>query len=239
MPRYWAGVDAGKAHHPCVVIDEGGTRLLSRKIANDEDEILTLLAEVTALDEDGEVVWATDLNQKGAALLIAVLAAKGQPMLYIPGRTVHHAATTYRGDGKTDAKDAGIIADQARMRRHLTPARGSHEIPAGLRLLAAHRADLAAERTRAINRMRATLLEYFPGLEAAFDYAQRKAAVLLLTEYQSPEQLRQAGVSRVTARLRKADARLPEQIAQTAVNAAHTHHTLLPPQHPPPIILKH
>src|SRR6218665_786692 len=112
MPRYWAGVDAGKAHHHCVVIDEGGTRLLSRKIANDKDEILPLLAEVTALDEDGEgveeggVVGATDVNQKGAALLIAVLAANGQPMLYIPGRTVHHAATTYRGDGKTDAKDA-------------------------------------------------------------------------------------------------------------------------------------
>src|SRR6218665_715527 len=210
MPRYWAGVDAGKAHHHCVVIDEGGTRLLSRKIANDEDEILTLLADVTALDEDGEVVWATDLNQGGAALLIAVPAAK----------------------------DAGIIADQARMRRDLTPARGSDEIAVQLRMLAAHRADLVADRTRAINRMRATLLEYFPGLEAAFDYAQRKAAVLLLTEYQSPEQLRRAGVTRVTARLRKAGARLPEQIAQTAVNAAHTQHTLVPGQDAAAMIVK-
>src|SRR6218665_1830465 len=144
MPRYWARVDAGKAHHDCVVIDEGGTRLLSRKIANDKDEILTLLAEVTALDEDGEVVWATDLNQEGAALLIAVLAAKGQPMLYIPGRTAPHTAPTYRGDGKTDAKDAGIIAAQARMRRYLPPARGSDEIASGLRMLAAHRADLVS-----------------------------------------------------------------------------------------------
>src|SRR6218665_3727774 len=238
MPRYWAGVDAGKAHHHCVVIDEGGTRLLSRKIANDEDEILTLLAEVTALDEDGEVVWATDLNQKGAALLIAVLAANGQPMLYIPGRTVHHAATTYRGDGKTDAKDAGIIADQARMRRDLPPARGSDEIASGLRMVATHRGDLVAERTRAINRMRATLLEYFPGVEAAVDYAQSKAAVLLLTEYQRPEQLRQAGESRATARLRRADARLPEQIAQTAVNAAHPQHTLVPGQDAAAMIVK-
>nr|QIY66110.1 IS110 family transposase [Streptomyces sp. RPA4-2] len=30
---------------------------------------------------------------------------------------VHHAPRGYHGDGKTDAKDAYVIADQARMRR--------------------------------------------------------------------------------------------------------------------------
>lgn len=238
MPRLWAGVDAGKTHHHCVVIDEDGTRLLSRKIGNDEDDILALLADVTALTDGEDLVWATDLNQGGAALLIAVLAANGQGMLYIPGRTVHHAARTYRGDGKTDAKDAGIIADQARMRRDLTPVRGADEIAVELRMLAAHRADLVADRTRTINRLRATLLEYFPGLEAAFDYAQRKAAVILLTEYQTPEQLRRAGVTRVTAKLRKAGARMPEQIAQAAVDAAHAQHTVVPGQDAAAMIVK-
>src|SRR6218665_846916 len=86
--------------------------------------------------------------------------------------------------------------------------------------------------------MRATLLEYFPGLEAAFDYAQRKAAVLLLTEYQSPEQLRQPGVTRVTARLRKPHPPPPQQIAQTAVTAAHPQHTLVPGQDATAMIVK-
>ncbi|MGN6206671.1 IS110 family transposase [Humibacter sp.] len=238
MPRFWAGIDAGKAHHHCVVIDENGTRLLSRKIANTEDDILGLLAEVTELTAGGEVVWATDLNQGGAALLIAVLADNGQALLYIPGRTVHHAARTYHGDGKTDAKDAAIIADQARMRRDLTPVRSADEIAVELRMLASHRADLVADRTRAINRLRATLLEYFPGLEAAFDYAGRKAAVILLTQYQTPDQLRRAGVARVTGRLRKAGARLPEQIAQTALDAAHAQHTVVAGQDAAAMIVK-
>jgi transposase len=238
MPRFWAGVDAGKTHHHCVVIDEDGTRLLSRKIANAEDDILGLLADVTELTAGGEVVWATDLNQGGAALLIAVLADNGQALLYIPGRTVHHAARTYRGDGKTDAKDAAIIADQARMRRDLTPVRSADEIAVELRMLASHRADLVADRTRAINRLRATLLEYFPGLEAAFDYAGRKAAVILLIQYQTPDQLRRAGVARVTARLRKAGARLPEQIAQTAVHAARAQHTIVAGQDAAAMIVK-
>ena len=62
-----------------------------------------------------------DLADGGAALLIALLLAHGQELLYIPGRAVHHAAGGYRGDGKTDAKDAAVIADQARIRRDLRP----------------------------------------------------------------------------------------------------------------------
>ncbi|MFE7478551.1 transposase, partial [Streptomyces sp. NPDC057575] len=31
MPQIWAGVDIGKEHHHCVVIDAQGKRLLSRR----------------------------------------------------------------------------------------------------------------------------------------------------------------------------------------------------------------
>lgn len=230
MPQLWAGVDAGKSNHHCVVIDQAGQRLLSRKVANDEDDLLALVSEVTELAAGDRVVWATDLNHGGAALLIAVLAANGQEMLYIPGRTIHQAARTYRGDGKTDAKDAGIIADQARMRRDLTPVRAGDEIATELRILAAHRTDLVADKTRAINRLRATLLEYFPGLEASFEFATRKGALLLLTKYQTPAQLRRSGVVRVTTWLRNEGCRNPEAIAQTAVDAANRQHTVVPGQ---------
>jgi hypothetical protein len=48
--RSVAGIDAVKSHH-CVVIDAGGTRLLSRRVANDEIPLLELISEVTALGE--------------------------------------------------------------------------------------------------------------------------------------------------------------------------------------------
>jgi hypothetical protein len=48
------------------------------------------------------------------------------------------------------------------------------------------RKDLVCDRTRALNRLCAVLLEYFPALEAAFDYAMVKAAVVLLTKYATP-----------------------------------------------------
>ena len=65
------------------------------------------------------MLWAVDLNHGGAALLIGLLLSHDQPIAYITGLAVHRASATYRGEGKTDAKDAFVIADQARMRRDL------------------------------------------------------------------------------------------------------------------------
>lgn len=173
-------------------------------------------------------MWATDLTDGGAALLIALLAAHEQRLLYIPGRIVHHAAATYRGDGKTDAKNARIIADQARMRTDLQPVRIATQIAVDLRLLTSHRLDVVHDRVRAINRLRATMLEYFPALERAFDYSKNKAALVLLSHYSTSESLRRIGVTRLTAWLKARGCRNSAGIAKAAVDAAHAQATTLP-----------
>jgi transposase len=226
----WAGVDGGKADHHCMVIDSDGQRLLSRRVANDEAALLELIAAVTALADGGEVTWAIDLNAGGAALLITLLLAAEQRLLYIPGRTVYHASGSYRGEGKTDAKDAAIIADQARMRRDLQPLRAGDDIAVELRILTARRTDLVADRTRAINRLRAQLLEYFPALERAFDYSKSRAALILLTGYQTPDALRRAGAARLAAWLRKRKARNADTVAAAAVDAANAQRSIVPGQ---------
>jgi transposase len=224
MPQLWAGIDAGKGHHHCVVIDESGTRLLSRRIVNQEAEILGLLSDVVALAGTGRVSWATDLTGGAAGLLLAILAHHQQQVLYVPGRAVYHAARTYRGDGKTDAKDAGIIADQARMRRDLQPRRADDAVSTELQLLAARRGDLVADRTRAINRLRAALLNYFPALEAEFDFAKMKAAVILVSRYQTPDKLRKAGPGRLTTWLKSRNCYRPAAVAERAIAAASRQH---------------
>lgn len=55
-----------------------------------------------------------------------------------------------RGEGKTDARDAAVIAGQA------APGR-KHD---GAELLTAHRSDLVADRTRTVNRIRDLLTGY-------------------------------------------------------------------------------
>ena len=64
-------------------------------------------------------MWAIDLADGSASLVIALLLQHGQRVVYLPGIAVNRATAGYRGEGKTDAKDAAIIADQARMRRDL------------------------------------------------------------------------------------------------------------------------
>jgi transposase len=120
-----------------------------------------------------------------------------------------------------------VIADQARMRRDLQPLRAGDEITVELRILTARRADLVADRTRAINRLRAQLGEYFPALERAFDYSNNKAALSLLTGYQTPDALRRAGAARLAAWLRKRKARKAEAVAAAALRAAHAQHTVV------------
>ena len=213
-----------------MAIDGDGQQLLSRRVVNDEAALLELIAAVTTLADGGEITWAIDLNAGGAALLITLLIAAQQRLLYMPGRTVYHASGSYRGDGKTDAKDAAVIADQARMRRDLQPLRVGDDIAVELRILTARRTDLVADRTRAINRLRAQLLEYFPALERAFDYSKSKAALILLTGYQTPEGLRRAGAARLVAWLRKRKARNADTVAATALDAANAQHSIVPGQ---------
>ncbi|MEV5915180.1 IS110 family transposase [Streptomyces chartreusis] len=222
MARIWAGTDIGKTHHHCVVLNAEGERLLSRRVLNDEPELLALLADVLALDED--VVWAVDVADGMAALWISVLLNHGQRLVYIPGLAVNRASVGYRGMGKTNAKDATVIADQARMRRDLTVLRPDDEQAIELRVLTGRRADLNADRTRRINRLRGQLTGIFPALERVLDLTN-VGPVILLTGYQTPAALRRAGGKRLVTWLRKCSVRSPEALAEAAVEAAERQHT--------------
>ncbi|AZQ40015.1 IS110 family transposase [Streptomyces cyaneochromogenes] len=225
MPRIWAGMDIGKEHHHCVVINERGERLLSRRVLNDETALLELIRDV--LDIDRDVLWAIDINHGVAALVIGLLLNHDQPMAYLTGRAVHHASGTYRGEGKTDAKDALVIADQARMRRDLGQLRPGDEIAVELRILTGRRTDLVADRTRQINRLRAQLLEIFPALERALDMTN-KGPVVVLTGYQTPAAIRRSGAKRIETWLRNRKVRGAAALAKTLAEAAEAQHTALP-----------
>jgi transposase len=225
MATIWAGIDAGKTHHHCVAIDESGHRLLSRRVANDEPELLELIADV--LDLSDEVTWGVDLADGGAALATTILFNHGQPVHYISGRAIHRASESYRGEGKTDAKDAAVIADQVRIRRDLHPLRTGDETVTDLKILTGRRMDLVADRTRTVNRLRAHLTDIFPGLERALDLTNT-GPLVLLTGYQTPAAIRRIGVKRLETWLRNRRVLRADRLAETAVEAAGRQHTSLP-----------
>ena len=113
----WAGIDVGKTHHWVEVVDDDGATLLSRRVLNDQVEIDALIATILPLAET--VLWAVDIVGSPSALLLALLADAGQQLRYASGRVVSVMSSAFTGEGKTDAKDAHVIAETARLRRDL------------------------------------------------------------------------------------------------------------------------
>jgi transposase len=227
MDQAWAGVDAGKEFHWAHVLDASGTELLSRRVENDEADILRLIEEALSLAE--EVVWAVDQPGGGAALLLALLWEGDQKVLYVPGISVDRARQTYRGESKTDARDARIIADQSRMRSDLGELAPGEQELSELRLLLGRRRDLITDRSRVIARLREMLLSLFPALERALD-VNSKGPLILLTHYQTPAQLRRAGHRRVAAFLRNRSVKGSDKVARKALSAAGSQSVALPAQ---------
>jgi transposase len=223
----WVGVDAGKGCHWAVALDADGEVLFSRKVANDEADLSALIDE--ALRSGADPTWAIDQPGGTAALLLTLLWERDQDVLYVPGIAVDRARDAYRGEAKTDARDARLIADQARMRKDLGSLRATDELLVELKLLTAHRRDLVADKTRAISRLRDILVSSFPALERAIDPGG-KGALVLLERYQTPDALRRSGRKRVEAYLKKKGVRNASRLAEAALGAARAQRARVPGQ---------
>jgi transposase len=88
-----------------------------------------------------------------SGLLLALLAAHGQQVRYVPGRTVNQMAGAYRGEAKTDARDARdayVIAETLRHRGDLQEVEVATSLVSELRLLVTHRTDLVGDHAATI-----------------------------------------------------------------------------------------
>jgi hypothetical protein len=180
-----------------VLINKGGERLLSRRVASDEPVLIDLIGAVEKLA--GEITWAIDLAEGPAPSLIAPLLQGGQRLLYLPGIAVNRATSGYRGEARPTRKSC----------RHRRPRPDAFR-PAGCAgpagdhrgtALTAHRADVAADRTRTINRLRARLTAIFPALERALDFANHGPTVLL-SGFQTAYAIRAVGAKELQQWLR-------------------------------------
>jgi transposase len=193
-------------------------------VADDEPELLKLIGDVLDRADSGRTTWALDMTGGEPGLLIALLVNHGQELVYIPGIAVNRATDSYRGQGRTDARDARVIADQARMRRDLQSIRPGDEATIELRLLTDHRVDLVTDRTRTTNRLKALLNSMFPALERALDLGN-VGPLVLLAGYQTPAAIRRAGSRRLTAWLRNRKVCNAAALAEKVVEAADRQHT--------------
>jgi len=111
----FCGLDVGKeAHHACA-LDRDGRRLFDAALPQDEARLRVLFA---GLGEHGPVLVVVDQPNTIGALPIAVARAMGVAVAYLPGLAMRRIADLHPGAAKTEARDAYVIADAARVMPH-------------------------------------------------------------------------------------------------------------------------
>jgi hypothetical protein len=177
----FCGLDVGKGVHHACALDPGGTRLYDRPLPNDEAALREVLSELSG---HRAVPVIVDQPASIGALAIAVARSLGIDVAYLPGLAMRRIADLHPGKGKTDARDAYVIADAARSMPHTLRQVGTDEYTlAGLTVLAGDDDNFAGPCTRLSNRLRDALLHIHPSVDhllgKAADWPPASYAALL------------------------------------------------------------
>jgi transposase len=221
--RLFVGDDWAEDHHDIEVMDEAGKKLAARRLP----EGAAGMAQLHALI--GQFVPEDDMD--GTEIVIGIETGRGPwaAALVAGGYTVFPVnplqASRYRerhgvSGAKSDAGDAHMLADMVRTDSHqLRSAAGDSPEAAGIKVLARTHKTLIWERTRAVQRLRHQLREYFPAALEAFEDLDAADTLELLGK--APEPARAARLTRaqVSAALKRARRRnIPDKA--TAILAA-------------------
>ena len=88
----YLGLDVGKFAHWAYAVDRGGEVLLSRRVANSEDELDALMAVLPA-----DTLVVVDQRRNIGALAIRRARRAGRPVAYLPGSAEHELAKSFPG----------------------------------------------------------------------------------------------------------------------------------------------
>jgi transposase len=159
------GADTRKRSHTlCAVDAETGRPVASREIAANEDGQLAALRWAEGLD--CERVWTIEDCRHVSLRLEQALVTAGERVIRVPPFRMGDTRRAERERGKSDQIDALAVA-RAVVKDGVEsfPTAFLDEDSMDIRLLAGHRTDLVAERTRAQNRLRWHLIALCPELE--------------------------------------------------------------------------
>jgi transposase len=186
------GIDAHKRTHTVVAVDAAG-RQLGTRVTKTTSTAAHLDLVVWAGQFGPDRRWAVEDCRHLSRRLEADLLAAGEVIVRVPPKLMAGARRSARTYGKSDPIDALAVA-RAALREPGLPAARLDGPERELRLLADHREDLVAERTRMLNRLRWHLHELDPGWDPAPRSLTRNKAMAVITA-------RLAGMDGLVARL--------------------------------------
>jgi transposase len=166
------GADIHKSSHALAAVNATtGVLTGEHEIRACEAGHLGALRWAQGLDEDR--VWAIEDCRHLSRRFEQALIAAGERVVRVPPKMMGQSRRGEREPGKSDQIDARAVA-RAVLREGVErfPAAFLDERALEIRLLADHRSDLVAERTRQIARLRWHLVDLCPELEASIPARQ-------------------------------------------------------------------
>ena len=230
--RLYVGDDWAEDHHDVEVMDEAGKVLAKRRLPEGVAGIAQLheligrhLGEDT---DEAEVIVGieTDRGPWVTALIIAgYLVFPVNPLQASRYRERHGVS-----GAKSDGGDAHMLADMVRTDSHqLRPAAGDSPEAEGIKVLARTHKTLIWERTRAVQRLRHQLREYFPAAIEAFEDLDAPDALELLGKAPDPARAAKLTRAQVSAALKRARRRDISGKATAILAALRSEHLGQPP----------
>jgi transposase len=160
------GADTHKHTHSLVAVN-GATGAIAGQRTIAAEDAGHLAALRWARDLDDERIWALEDCRHVSRRLEQALVAAGERVIRVAPKLMGESRRGERQPGKSDQIDALAVA-RAVLREGIErfPVAFLDDQAMEVRLLADHRDDIVAERTRAQNRLRWHLVELCPELEA-------------------------------------------------------------------------
>jgi transposase len=198
----FVGDDWAEEHHDVYVCDEAGVRLGQCRLSEGLEGIRAFHELVAGHVEDPAGVVVGSETDRG--LWTGALVEAGYTVYAINPR----AASRYRerhslSGAKSDAGDAKMLAELVRTDRHNhRVVAGDSDLAEAVKVLARAHQSLIWDRTRALNRLRSALREYFPAALATFPDLADRDALAVLARAPAPAAARSLSLNEIRSALR-------------------------------------
>ncbi|TMR87836.1 IS110 family transposase, partial [Nonomuraea basaltis] len=227
--RLFVGDDWAEAHHDVELMDGSGRRLARARLPEGVAGMARLhamIAEQIGEAADDEVEVLVGIETDRGPWVLALVAAGYTVYAVNPLQAARYRERLGTSGAKSDAADAHMLADMVRTDSHqLRPIAGDSPQAEAVKVVARTHKTLIWERTRAGQRLRHALRDYFPAALTAFEDLDAPEVLDLLAKAPTPDQAARLSVSQVSAALKRArrrgDLAARATDIQTALRAEH------------------
>ncbi|SCL14250.1 Transposase IS116/IS110/IS902 family protein [Micromonospora rhizosphaerae] len=224
----FVGDDWAEDHHDVELMDAAGRTLARARLPEGVAGITRLHAMIGAqLGEDADGAGQVTIGiETDRGPWVQALIAAGYTVLAVnPLQAARYRDRLGVSGAKSDAADAHMLADMVRTDGHqLRRVAGDSAGSEAVKVVARMHKTLIWERTRASQRLRHALREYFPAALAAFDDLDAADTLELLARAPDPASAARLSISQISAALKRARRRdIPAKAAaiQAVLRAEH------------------